>query len=69
MFICKSEKDGKFIMTQFFHGLREEKNWFDLSGYGLQRIYGFLAERYLSYWLKNTQSFQLFQSGLLILVF
>ena len=25
----------------------------NLNGYGLQRIYAFLAERYLSYWFKK----------------
>ena len=57
-------------MSQFFHGLRDVKEFgFDLSGYGLQRIYGFLAERYLLIGLENIQSFQLFQLNLLTLVF
>ena len=25
----------------------------DLNGYGLKRIYGFLAERFLSYWFQK----------------
>jgi hypothetical protein len=30
---------------------------FDLDGYGLKRIYGFLAERYMSYWFKKYTKF------------
>jgi hypothetical protein len=58
MFICKSKK----ILLKYYNSIfpwlfRCEKifNFNDLHGYGLQRIYGFLAERYLSYWFqKNT---------------
>ena len=32
---------------------------FDLKGYGLKRIYGFLAERYMSYWFQKYTKFKL----------
>ena len=32
---------------------------FDLEGYGLKRIYGFLAERYMSFWFKKYTKFRL----------
>ena len=36
----------------------EEEFGFDnLGGYGLQRIYGFLAERYMSFWFKKYTKF------------
>ena len=59
MFICKSPKIlNKYYQTVFPWLKRCEKEFgFDLKGYGLQRIYGFLAERFLSYWFKkNTNS-------------
>ena len=56
MFICKT----KFLKSYYdsvFPWLEKCEEIFgfkDLDGYGMQRIYGFLAERYLSYWfLKN----------------
>ena len=56
MFICKTKK----ILFDYYNSVfpwleRCEKIFgFDsLKGYGLQRIYGFLAERYLSYWFKK----------------
>jgi len=59
MLICKSPK----ILHQYYEVVfpwlkRCEKEFgFNLEGYGLQRIYGFLAERFLSYWFKkNTYS-------------
>ena len=31
---------------------------FNLEGYGLKRIYGFLAERYMSYWFRKNTKFK-----------
>ena len=31
----------------------------NLKGYGLKRIYGFLAERYMSYWFKKYTKYYL----------
>tara|TARA_B100001057_G_C22593311_1_gene849906 strand:+ start:78 stop:893 length:816 start_codon:yes stop_codon:yes gene_type:complete len=59
MFICKSYK----ILDKYYSSLfpwleRCEKLFgFDLDGYGLKRIYGFLAERYMSYWFKKYTKF------------
>ena len=56
MFICKNTK----ILMKYYESVfpwleRCEKIFgFDnLDGYGLKRIYGFLAERYASYWFKK----------------
>ena len=55
MFICKSN----IILNKYYESVfpwleRCEKVFgFDLKGYGLKRIYGFLAERYMSYWFKK----------------
>ena len=60
MLICRSKKIlEKYYETIFPWLERCEKIFgFDnLSGYGQTRIYGFLAERFMSYWFKkNTQS-------------
>ena len=55
MFICKSKKILMLYYDSLFPWLeRCEKIFgFDLEGYGLKRIYGFLAERYLSYWFQK----------------
>ena len=56
MFICKKEILKSYYETIFpwlqkCEGIFGFKN---LKGYGMTRIYGFLAERFLSYWfLKN----------------
>ncbi len=61
MFICKS----KNILNNYYDSLfpwlkRCEKEFgFNLHGYGLKRIYGFLAERYLSYWFKKYTKFKI----------
>jgi len=56
MFICKNKE----ILFPYYESLFPwlancEKifNFKDLRGYGLHRIYGFLAERYMSYWFKK----------------
>jgi|TARA_B110000211_G_scaffold159636_1_gene180726 hypothetical protein len=55
MFICKPH-----ILLQYYDSIfpwlnRCEKvfGFENLKGFGLKRIYGFLAERYLSYWFKK----------------
>ena len=55
MFICKK----KFLIDYYqsiFPWLKKCESIFgfsDLKGYGMKRIYGFLAERYLSYWFQK----------------
>ena len=58
MFVCRSKK----IISKYYESLfpwleRCEKIFgFDLTGYGMRRIYAFLGERYLSYWFtKHTK--------------
>ena len=58
MFVCRSkEKIIKYYISLFNWLDRCEKLFgFNLDGYGQKRMYGFLAERYLSYWFtKNTK--------------
>ena len=62
MFMCKS----KDILVKYYETIfpwleRCEKEFgFDnLDGYGLQRIYGFLAERFMSYWFKKNTKFKI----------
>ena len=56
MFICKKHILKNYYET-IFPWLKKCEDIFgfkDLKGYGMTRIYGFLAERFLSYWfLKN----------------
>ena len=58
MFVCRSKK----IMIDYYQSIFpwlekcEKLFGFNLDGYGKKRMYGFLAERYLSYWFtKNTK--------------
>jgi hypothetical protein len=56
MFICKSKKILFSYYESLFPWLERCEKLFpfeNLKGYGLQRIYGFLAERYMSYWFKK----------------
>ena len=55
MFICKSHKILDRYYSSVFAWLEkcEKEFGLDLDGYGLKRIYGFLAERYMSYWFKK----------------
>ncbi len=61
MFICKNKKHLKLYYESLFPWLErcEEEFGFNLEGYGLKRIYGFLAERYMSYWFKKYTNFKL----------
>ena len=52
MFICKTEILKNYYDI-IFPWLEKCENIFDFNNsneYGLKRIYGFLAERFLSYW-------------------
>ena len=56
MFICKTKLLNNYYETVFpwLKKCEEIFGYKKLKGYGMQRIYGFLAERFLSYWfLKN----------------
>tara|TARA_B100000900_G_C20512290_1_gene688555 strand:+ start:138 stop:947 length:810 start_codon:yes stop_codon:yes gene_type:complete len=59
MFICKSKKILQDYYETVFPWLeRCEKIYgFNLDSYGLKRIYGFLAERFLSYWFKKNSNY------------
>ena len=60
MFICKSQKTLNDYYNSIFPWLERCENQFgfNLDGYGLKRIYGFLAERYLSFWFKKYTKFK-----------
>ena len=55
MFICKSNVILNNYYNVVFPWLEkcEEKFGFNLEGYGMKRIYGFLAERFMSFWFKK----------------
>ena len=55
MFICKSHKILNNYYETIFPWLERCENLFgfDLKGYGMKRIYGFLAERFMSFWFKK----------------
>ena len=59
MFICRSVKTLKSYYESVFPWLErcEKEFGFNLEGYGMQRIYGFLAERYMSFWFKKYTNF------------
>ena len=62
MFICRSKEILNEYYKDIFPWLErcEEKFGFnELKGYGLKRIYGFLAERYMSYWFQKNTKFKL----------
>ena len=55
MFVCRSKKIISNYYNSIFPWLKrcEKIFGFDLEGYGQIRMYGFLAERYLSYWFNK----------------
>jgi hypothetical protein len=56
MFICKNKEILFSYYESLFPWLENCEKIFgfnNLKSYGLQRIYGFLAERYMSYWFKK----------------
>ena len=60
MFICKNKEILFSYYESLFPWLFECEKVFgfkNLKGFGLTRIYGFLAERYLSYWFKKYTKF------------
>ena len=59
MFICKSYATLEKYYESVFPWLErcEKEFGFNLDGYGLKRIYGFLAERYMSFWFKKYTKF------------
>ena len=60
MFICKNKKILFTYYESLFPWLADCEKIFGfekLQNYGLKRIYGFLAERYLSYWFKKYTKF------------
>ena len=60
MFICKSKDILKSYYEDLFSWLEKCENLFgfeDLKGYGKTRIYGFLAERFMSYWFKKNTKY------------
>jgi len=60
MFICKSKIKLKKYYEDLFPWLEKCEKIFgfkDLEGYGKTRIYGFLAERFMSYWFKKNTKY------------
>ena len=55
MFICKKEilKDYYDVIFPWLKRCENIFGFKDLKGYGMTRIYGFLAERFLSYWFQK----------------
>ena len=56
MFICKNVKILNQFYEEIFPWLFRCEEMFknkNLKGYDKQRIYGFLAERYMPYWFKK----------------
>tara|TARA_B100001057_G_scaffold452530_1_gene496494 strand:- start:1844 stop:2644 length:801 start_codon:yes stop_codon:yes gene_type:complete len=61
MFICKSKNLLNSYYNEVFPWLKNCEQLFgfkDLKGYGLTRIYGFLAERFMSYWFKKNANYK-----------
>ncbi len=60
MFICKSKKIlGNYYESVFPWLEKCEKVFgFNLKGYGEKRMYGFLAERFMSYWFQKYTNFK-----------
>ena len=60
MFICKDKNILKTYYDSLFPWLEECEKIFgfrNLKEFGLKRIYGFLAERYMSYWFKKNTKY------------
>ena len=61
MLICKSKNLLNSYYNDVFPWLENCEKLFgfdDLKGYGLTRIYGFLAERFMSYWFKKNAKYK-----------
>ena len=61
MFICRNSKILELYYSSVFPWLKkcEKVFGFELYGYGSKRMYGFLAERYMSYWFQKYTKFKL----------
>ena len=59
MFICKTEKIKNYyeIIFPWLEKCEKIFGFDNLDSYGTKRIYGFLAERYMSYWFKKYTNF------------
>ena len=60
MFICKSKSKLQRYYEELFPWLEKCENLFgfeNLKGYSKTRIYGFLAERFMSYWFKKNTKY------------
>ena len=60
MFICKSKTKLIKYYEDLFPWLEKCENLFgfgNLKGYGKTRMYGFLAERFMSYWFKKNTKY------------
>ena len=59
---CGDERGPKTAQREeIFPWLKKCEQLFgfeNLKGYGLTRIYGFLAERFMSYWFKKNTNFK-----------
>ena len=61
MFICKSKTLLNSYYNEVFPWLERCEKLFgfdDTKGYGSTRIYGFLAERFMSYWFKKNAKYK-----------
>ena len=58
MFICKTKilKDYYEVIFPWLEKCEKVFGFDNLESYGLKRIYGFLAERFLSYWFQKNYS-------------
>ena len=64
MFICRSKEILQKYYEDLFTWLEKCETLFgfdDLKGYGKIRIYGFLAERFMSYWFKKIRIIEIYQ--------
>ena len=60
MFICKSKKLLTSYYKEIFKWLSDCEKVFGfekLTGFGLRRIYGFLAERFMPYWFRKNAKY------------
>ena len=61
MFICKTKQilvDYYSTIFPWLERCEKEFGFSKLEGYGLTRIYGFLAERFMSYWFQKNTKFK-----------
>ena len=51
--LTKNTQPAILVVSYSIFSVLKNEFGFDLDGYGLKRIYGFLAERYMSFWFKK----------------